>query len=63
MKALVAILLAAVILSSGCVGGKTDEQTSQSAVTQNAAQPDVPEDYSAVDLIGDNDTVEIGEMI
>ena len=63
MKELVAISLVFLLLSAGCVSEKTTEDKTATTTTLAASDADYAFENADIQLIAENETVEIGEMI
>jgi hypothetical protein len=65
MRALIAVLMALCLLTLGCLGGGGQEGTAGQTVTQPSVEANQNVSLADADVpfIGENDTVEIGEMI
>jgi hypothetical protein len=63
VKELVAIFLVFLLLSAGCVSEKTTEEKMATTTTLAASDADYAFENAEIPVLGENDTVEIGEMI
>jgi hypothetical protein len=63
MKELFVILLALTLLFLGCVGEKTVEEKTATTTTLLSPSTDYAFENADIPLIGENETVEIGEML
>lgn len=63
MKELIAISLVLLLLFAGCVSEKTTEERTATTTTLVTSDTDYALENADIPIIGENDTVELGEMI